>query len=375
MDNRQNFPEQYQDLAKLFAPVAELRIIGGAVRNLICQLPINDYDCAVNCHPDEILKICKEYKLNLSGLSHGVIGIVFQGEYTEIAATRSDIATNGRRAVVAYTKDWALDAVRRDFTINSLSMDINGKIHDYCHGCADFHPLNLQFIGNAKERIAEDNLRIFRFFRFLSVLPCQKWQDPAEFMNQEFSLRNLSIERIEGEMQKILLGDNWHLACNLAHIHGLFRQLNWQFNAIQADKIAQMPIKINLAVQLLRIIPNFKPQTWGKKFSQSCQIIMKNADKTDYYRMIDELEWHDTENILQYQWLNGAISLQQYQAITSELAIFTKPKFPLSGHDLPYNGKNLGEILQITRTKWQLSKFSLSKDDLLKETKKLIFKK
>ena len=145
------------------------RYVGGAVRDDLLGLPISDIDFATRLRPDDVLERLQTARIKAvpTGIDHGTITAVSDGRPVEITSLRRDVSTDGRRATIAFTDDWQEDAARRDFTINALSADpVTGELFDYFGGLADLEAHRIRFIGNPLERIAEDHLRILRFFRF-----------------------------------------------------------------------------------------------------------------------------------------------------------------------------------------------------------------
>ncbi len=155
-------------LAALARGGIEARFVGGCVRNAVLGRPADDIDMAVNRPPDAVMAALGAAKIRVvpTGLKHGTVTAVVDGRPFELTTLRRDVETDGRRAVVAYTDDWREDAGRRDFTFNALYAEPDGTIHDYFDGRADLAAGRVRFIGDPDTRIAEDRLRVLRFFRF-----------------------------------------------------------------------------------------------------------------------------------------------------------------------------------------------------------------
>src|SRR5690242_8254623 len=145
----------------------EARVVGGAVRNALLKIPIGDVDIATTALPEEVMRRAKEAGIKCvpTGIDHGTVTLVVDGQPFEVTTLREDTETFGRKAKVAFGRDWTADAHRRDFTINALSLSANGVVHDYVGGLDDIVARRVRFIGNPAERMAEDYLRILRFFR------------------------------------------------------------------------------------------------------------------------------------------------------------------------------------------------------------------
>ena len=155
-------------LALLNAEGEAARIIGGAVRNTLLGLPVADIDICTTATPDVVTARASaaRYKIMPTGIEHGTVTVIIDSAPFEVTTLREDIETDGRHARVRFGRDFEKDALRRDFTINALGCDAAGLVHDYCGGLADIAARRVRFIGNAGQRIAEDYLRILRFFRF-----------------------------------------------------------------------------------------------------------------------------------------------------------------------------------------------------------------
>jgi poly(A) polymerase len=187
----------------------ETRIVGGAIRNLLMGLPVNEIDFSTTAQPGEVLHRAHLAGLKAipTGIEHGTVTIVIDGRPFEITTLREDIETDGRHAVVRFGREFATDAARRDFTINALSLDSDGRIHDYTHGRADIEARRVRFIGDPRSRIREDYLRILRFFRFHASYA--RGALDAEGLAAAIELREglhlLSAERVRAELFKLLL--------------------------------------------------------------------------------------------------------------------------------------------------------------------------
>lgn len=158
-------------LAALGAEQGLARYVGGAVRDGLLGLPVNDLDIATALEPQEVMERLKAAGIKAvpTGIDHGTITAVIGGWPVEITTLRRDVSTDGRRATIAYTTDWREDAARRDFTINALYADPHThEVTDFFGGVDDLAAGRVRFIGSAAERIAEDHLRILRYFRFLA---------------------------------------------------------------------------------------------------------------------------------------------------------------------------------------------------------------
>jgi len=188
------------------------RFVGGVVRNALLGQSVSDIDIATPLTPDAVTKKLEAAKLKAvpTGVEHGTVTAVSNGRPYEVTTLRRDVSTDGRRAVVAFTKDWTEDAQRRDFTMNALYADANGDVFDSVGGVADLKAGKVRFVGDPTTRIREDYLRILRLFRF------QAWYGKGEIDKaalqaaaaEKAGLKQLSGERIAKEMLKLLVADD-----------------------------------------------------------------------------------------------------------------------------------------------------------------------
>jgi len=194
-------------LAALDGSGEETRIVGGAVRDLVLGLKASDFDLATTARPELVMKRARAagFKVAPTGLKHGTVTLIVDGAPIETTTLREDIETDGRRAKVRFGRDFAKDALRRDFTINALSLSRDGVVHDYADGLGDLVAHRVRFIGDPRQRIREDFLRSLRFFRF-SATYGQGPLDPAGFLaavQERDGLQGLSRERVSAELFKL----------------------------------------------------------------------------------------------------------------------------------------------------------------------------
>ena len=196
----------------------EARIVGGAVRNALLRLPVHEIDIATTALPDEVVRRVESagWKSVPTGIEHGTVTVLLAGKPFEVTTLRRDVETYGRKAKVLFGRDWVADAMRRDFTINALSLSADGQLHDYVDGLADLAALRVRFIGDPAQRIAEDYLRILRFFRFHAWYG-EGAPDPEGLhacIRERVGIDSLSRERVRTELLKLLLAP--HAAPTLA---------------------------------------------------------------------------------------------------------------------------------------------------------------
>lgn len=188
------------------------RFVGGSVRNALMGRPVGDIDIATPIRPEEVIRLLEASGIKAvpTGIDHGTVTAVANGKPFEITTLRRDVETDGRRAVVAFSEDWAEDAERRDFTMNALYASIDGEVFDTVGGVEDLKAGRVRFVGDAATRIREDYLRILRLFRF------HAWYGKGELDSEALraaaaekaGLALLSGERIQKEILKLLEAEN-----------------------------------------------------------------------------------------------------------------------------------------------------------------------
>ena len=214
-------------LAALGRDGHEARIVGGAVRDTLMGRLVDDIDIAGTRLPGEVMALAggEGWKAIPTGIEHGTVTLIVAGERLEVTTLRRDVETDGRRATVAYTRDFAEDALRRDFTMNALSLSQDGRVHDYATGVSDAQAGLVRFMGDPETRIREDYLRILRFFRFnashgrgapdaAGLAACAALAD---------GMARLSRERLRQELLKLLAAEGAVAAADAMEGIGLWR--------------------------------------------------------------------------------------------------------------------------------------------------------
>jgi len=222
---------QRSGLAELIAALdGRARFVGGAVRDTLLGLAVKDIDIATPLLPEDVMERLAAVSIKTvpTGIAHGTITAVLPDGPVEITTLRRDVSTDGRRATVAFSDDWKEDAARRDFTINALSADPGTlEVFDYFGGRDDLENLHIRFIGSAGERIAEDHLRIMRYFRFLARFGQQQVNEEAfaACTAAAAKLGTLSRERVADELLKLLATEDPRFAIGQMLDAGIFRHI------------------------------------------------------------------------------------------------------------------------------------------------------
>ena len=245
----------------LTAGGAEVRFVGGCVRDALARRPVKDIDLATPDAPDKVIKLLETAGIRVvpTGIEHGSVTAIVEGAKFEVTTLRRDVETDGRRAKVAFTDDWAADAERRDFTINALSATPAGDVYDPHDGIGDLAHGRVRFVGRGKERIAEDVLRILRYFRFFGShgRPPADPDAVAACRAEAPKLKQLSGERVRDELFKILMTPNPAEVAVMMRGLGVFnpilpeagdvgrlRMLTWlETRAIKIDSVRPDPLR------------------------------------------------------------------------------------------------------------------------------------
>jgi poly(A) polymerase len=245
-------PASRRVLAALGAAGRAARFVGGCVRDGLLGLPdVGELDVATPEQPDRVIRLLERAGLPAipTGLTHGTVTTIADGRHFEITTLRRDVACDGRHAEVEFTDDFALDAARRDFTINAMSCDAAGRLFDYFGGRADLAAGRVRFVGEAAARIREDYLRILRFFRFFAHYgrPPADPEALAACAAAAPELRRLSGERIQAEMMKLLDADDPLPALRLMVETGVLAQ------------VIPGPVALERLARLLEVAPETEP--------------------------------------------------------------------------------------------------------------------
>jgi poly(A) polymerase len=213
--------ETRQVIEALTKEGAEARFVGGCVRDAVLGRPVKDVDIATPLVPEEATRLLEAAGLKVvpTGIAHGTVTAVSAHRPYEITTLRRDVETDGRHAKVAFTDDWQGDAARRDFTMNALSCRPTGELYDYFGGLKDLRQGRVRFVGDAKERIREDVLRLLRFYRFLAHYGRGAPDAAARTACRDMAtqLPSLSAERLRDETLKLLKAPSPHDVLVLMH--------------------------------------------------------------------------------------------------------------------------------------------------------------
>lgn len=264
----------------------DARIVGGAVRDTLLDLPVTDLDMATVHPPQEVIRRLEAAGIKAvpTGLAHGTITAVANGTVIEVTTLRRDIATDGRHATVAFTDDWQADAARRDFTINALYADpAGGEVFDYFGGLDDLAARHIRFIGDPFQRIAEDHLRILRFFRFLARFGDAP--DPAGLeacVSRANDLMALSRERIRDELLKLLVARDAVRVLGLMVERGVLKAVVPEIDAAgvaRLEALAAAEAQAGVAPDAVRRLAALLPREAAVNDAVGARLKLSNAER------------------------------------------------------------------------------------------------
>ena len=379
----------------------ESRFIGGCVRDLLIKKKDADIDMATTIVPNKVLELLKKNNIKTltSGISHGTVIALINKRKFEITTLRKDIKTDGRHAVVEFTKDWIIDSKRRDFTINAISCDFKGNLYDYHNGIGDLKKGKINFIGDTKKRIKEDYLRILRFFRFYAYYGKQNLNriDLQFCKDYSFLLKKLSSERIYLEFKKILESDYSYKTLNLMKKNNILKYIifsNVDLSKIEnLEKIDKNKKYVNFHLKFSSILSdNTKSLNKTVKFLKLPNIEVKKINKIFLYKKNFVLG-KTKKNILKSLYLLGKdlfidlvilecikkrrnnASLKKYLNTIDLVKKLRLPKFPIEGKDVLNSGvipgPLVGKILQQVEKWWIENEFKPNKKECINKIKNL----
>jgi poly(A) polymerase len=355
-------------LKTVLAALPDTRLVGGAVRDTLAGLPVHDIDLATKWPPDAVMAALRKAGLKAipTGIAHGTVTAVADHRGFEITTLRRDLATDGRHAVVAFTDDWREDAARRDFTINAMSMDADGQLFDYFGGQEDLRAGRLRFVGDPAARIAEDYLRILRFFRFWARYATEPpdAQTAAALRGGIPGLGQLSVERVWNELSRLLACPNPVPALRLMDALGILAVIvpegtnAGSLSRLIASEAPPDPI-LRLAALLAGDAEGLAMRLRLSNAERERLLALRGApaprpgdDDDDLRRLLADTE---ADILIGRSWLAGAAT-PEWTRLREHLSELPRPIFPLEGRDVLTiglaPGPAVGAVLRQVRAWW-----------------------
>lgn len=357
-----------EDLAQLLAALGtdNARYVGGAVRDSMLGKDIHDIDLATTLLPAEVIDRCAEAGIRTipTGIDHGTVTAILPDGNVEITTLRRDVSTDGRRATVSFATEWKEDASRRDFTINALFAHPETlEIDDYFGGVEDLKNGRVRFIGDARERIWEDHLRILRYFRFQTRFG-DAWDEEATAASSELAstLKGLSRERVGWELQNLLnLPDPSPTIFKMREL-GVMQEVLPECGAREAEKLAELirqereygvePDAMRRLAALIPPVPNL-----AEAISARLRLSRSQRERLS---CVAARDMRDGENPLALAYFEGVDCARDRLLLTradpTALDGWEAPQLPLKGGEIVERGVGKGpqvaRILQAVEKRW-----------------------
>jgi len=403
-DKSLKFLENIKEIREIFSLINEIgkdnkiKFVGGCVRKSLSGEIIDDIDLATTLVPNEVKKKLSTDNIKVidTGIEHGTLTVLINKKKFEITTLRKDISTDGRHAEVQFTLDWKQDSARRDFTINAIYADIDGRIFDPQNGISDLQKGEVKFIGSPSERIQEDYLRILRYFRFFTQYSKRDHdKNIIKFIKQNINgLNKISNERIFDELKKIIslknLGNLFLNKESKEVILNVFPQLKYYE---RVKEINNFTPKLKeqyddfLILGLLIIDQSNNYEYFCHKYKASNKIKNRFKFISKNFEILKNKNFYSEENIKKLIYLfdkksvkdlllfsfsiNKEIKSLRIESLIDYVNACKIPQFPISGNDLKKQGYEagtaLGKKLKELEEKWIENKFVLD-EQLIKKS-------
>ncbi len=374
-------PATQQVFALLGGAQGKTRAVGGAVRDTLIEHPreATEIDFATELSPDEVMRRAGEAGIGVypTGIEHGTVTLKVGGRVAEVTTLREDVDTDGRHAVVRFGYDWTRDAERRDFTLNALYCDMEGELLDPIGGAEDCLNGVVRFIGEAARRIAEDRLRVYRFFRFTASHGSEQFDEDglAAVTAAAGTLANLSAERVGAEMRRMIALPKVARSFETMAAAGVL--------SLPAELLARLGLyerrvhRPNGVARLALLVQSLGSAGLKQRWRLSNDEVTAAESVLLAARLLSD--FHVNEAAYRFPAALGdavevAATLSGWteagkSAVLQHLEEIEVPRFPLSGGDLIKRGMRpgpkLGAELDRLERKWIQSGFTLDRDALL----------
>jgi poly(A) polymerase len=369
---------------------AETRVVGGAVRNALLRLPVHEADLATTAPPDQITALAEAAGLTAipTGIAHGTVTVVAGGKSFEVTTLRRDVETFGRHAKVAFTDDWKADAARRDFTMNALYADADGRVFDPLGGEADLQAGIVRFIGDPQMRIKEDYLRILRFFRFQAGYgkgPIDQ-AGLAACIALRCGIEGLSAERVWSELRRLLVAPRALAVVETLYdyglltgiLHGVPRLLPFAALAaierrlgLEADAILRLAaLTVFVDEDVARLAARFRLSNAEQAVLRLGAEPLAVADETAAKALLYRLGETAYRRALLLAWAASGASAdgESWRGLYALPERWRAPEFPLRGDDiaaLGLKGPEIGRVLRTVEQSWIAGGFKCDREGLL----------
>lgn len=376
-------------MAALTENGGDARFVGGCVRDTLANRRVVDIDIATPLMPEDVIARMEGSKIPYAptGMKHGTVTAIVEGKPFEITTLRRDIATDGRHAEVVFTDDWHEDAARRDFTFNAIFATIDGTIIDFFGGVGDLRHGRVHFVGEPSQRIAEDHLRILRFFRFQAHFGQEVPNKTVLKACQEaaYSIKNLSAERIRHEILKLLEAPNpapvWQMMVDQDIIQYALPEAT---NVEALARLVMFEEKYETEPSALRRLAALIGDTEIAIIAEKLRLSRQQAARLSSMR-IDKPELQDRASIRRAVYRHGNDAVRNalllaaplnMQELYLEATAFRAPSLPVEGEDVLAlgitSGPRVGEILNAVEDWWIKQDFTPNRAACLQKLATLI---
>lgn len=354
----------------------ETRLVGGCVRDMVRGIEPKDYDLATQALPLIAKEILKKNAVPTidTGLQHGTITAILNGMPIEITTLRVDTDTDGRHAEVEFTDSFAVDAARRDFTMNGMSIDMDDKLYDYFGGMNDIRNERIVFIGDKYQRIREDYLRVLRMYRFSAQ---SFFSVPHISITEEIKagLKSLSVERVWSEVSKILLGSNAPDVMFDMHTSGILDILEIPFQSVRVmDEYWSSKNPVTVLTSQIRGAERFELFADKYKLSNNERdlgmFLIRNTDRP---WTVETLQRMVNVERVSREYIEQIGIVYQLPVPYVDHVFENRSVFPVNGYDLltaGYRpGPGLGDELERLIDLWAESGYTMTKETLVSAIK------
>ncbi|MGH7055602.1 MAG: CCA tRNA nucleotidyltransferase, partial [Stellaceae bacterium] len=381
-------------LAALAAGGAAVLFVGGAVRDTLLHRAIGDIDLATPAPPERITALLKERGIKVvpTGFAHGTVTAVVPPRHFEITSLRRDVETDGRHARVVFGADWAADAARRDFTMNAIFLAPDGTLYDPVGGLADLQAGRVRFVGDPAARIAEDVLRLLRYYRFEARFGRAAGDADARAACRAAAplLPSLSAERVAQELLRLLAAPNPVPALGMMREDGVLAMILPEARRI--DRLERLLVVESEPDALLRLAALVEGDAAGmaamaerlRLSNADCDRLVglaapwpldPAADRRGWRRALYRLGAERARDLALLLAAEGRMSRERLAKFVALAHAWAPPDFPLSGRDvlalgIP-PGPRVGHLLAVVRTWWEAGDFAADRTRCLARLKEI----
>ncbi|TLX17101.1 CCA tRNA nucleotidyltransferase [Rhizobium sp. MHM7A] len=373
-------PRVHAIMDRLTEAGAQVRFVGGAVRDLVAGLPFKDVDLTTDFLPEDVIDLFEDAGFDVipTGLKHGTVTVVVDGEPFEVTTLRADLSTDGRHAEVGFVTDFKVDAERRDFTINAMSADRAGKVYDYFGGIDDLNNGRVRFVGDPEQRVQEDYLRILRYFRFRGRFGVTDHAQSLQAIKQHAGgLERISVERVWREVSQILSLQRSPSQLVSMETLGVSQVIGLPFTSSFTDQFVRLREETsNSAILLGAIVSDadeaeklgyrWRLSSKERRQAMTAARVIQDGSPDSHYWRVKQYDGFDVATLKAV--LNATGRTEAANGLFASV-----PDFPLRGRDLLAigipAGASLGTALSDLENTWKNSQFTLDANELLEIAK------